>query len=402
MPILRVSSLTFVLTGVTTTARALLQRHLRFRTVGVIEVVSYAFLFAPLAVALAAAGFGAWSLVLAGLGQLALTAALMNVAARPSMRPLLSRAVLKALFSFGARVSGISFLEFLSSNLVPLWIGNRLGAAALGIFNRAYNLMFMPTYYFTTSLSRVMYSSMSRVQTDRAKLRGVYLSLTTVLAALLMPVCWGAAGAAREIVLVLLGPRWTDAIPVFAVLALATPLSFMTHLSGVVSEVTAQLNPKMALTAAKLGVLVLLLVALSPFGLVGCAAAFAGSELFVYAGYHLLMRTALAAPVKGLLVRQLPGYVMGVAALAVTSAVGWLGTAGGLSVWLILAVQLLLGAALLLWTVLRSFSGGVWAALHSGLRWEDRLRPDTRSGRLMLWLDARAATTPTGAGPSAS
>ena len=391
VPILRVSGLTFLITGFTTTAMALLQRDLRFRAVAIVEIASYTIVYAPLGVALAYAGFGAWSLVLAGLGQLTLTALLAYAFSRHSVRPSLSGATLRALYSFGARVSGISFVEFLGSNVGPMWIGNRLGAGALGVYNRAFNLVNLPTYYFTTSLSRVMYSSMSRVQDDTAKLRGTYLSLTTVFAALLMPACWGAAGASRQIIPVLLGPRWTEAIPVFTILALAAPFSFMAHLSGVISEVTASLNPKLILSLGRLAILILLLVLLTPLGLIGYAVAFAVTEILVYASYFVLMRTVLATSMGRLLAGQGAGYTIGLLMMALTAAIGWLGTVGDLPVWLTLVIQVVAGVCGLTWFTLRGFSGAIWAAMRAGLRWTDRVRPDTRSGRIMAWLDSHAA-----------
>lgn len=391
VPILRVSGLTFLITGFTTTAMALLRRDLRFRAVAVIETASYALIYAPLGVALAFAGLGAWSLVAAGLGQYTMTAFLAYTFSRHPLRPSLNGAALRALYSFGARVSGISFLEFLGSNIGPMWIGNRLGADALGVYNRAFNLINLPAYYFTTSLSRVMYSSMSRVQGETARLRDTYMSLTTVFAALLMPACWGAAGASRQIVLVLLGPRWTEAIPVFVVLALAAPFTFLAHLSGVISEVTATLNPKLILSLGRLVVLIVLLVVLTPLGLVGYALAFAVTEILLYAAYQLLMKTVLATTIRRLLGGQGAGYAIGLLILALTAAIGFLGAAGELPVWATLIVQIVACICCLTWFTLRGFSGAIWAAMHAGLRWKDRIQPNTRSGRVVAWLDSHAA-----------
>ena len=139
----------------------------------------------------------------------------------------------------------------------------------------------------------MLFSSLSRVQTETAKLRSTYLSVTTVFAALLMPVCWGAAAASREIVLVLLGPNWTEAVPVFAILAAAAPFTFLAVLSGVMCEVTATLNPKLLLCLGKLGLLVVLLIALAPLGLVGYTLAYAVVEILGYLAYFLLMRSVL-------------------------------------------------------------------------------------------------------------
>jgi O-antigen/teichoic acid export membrane protein len=393
VPILRVTSLTFLVTGLSTTSLALLQRQLRFRAIAVVEIVSYAAVYGPVGVVLALSGAGPWSLVAAGLGQSVLTAILAYAFCRHSLRPSLGRAATTSLLSFGARVSGISLVEFLTLNLNPLWIGNRLGATPLGVYNRAFSLVNAPAYYFTTSLSRVLFSSLSRVQTETAKLRSTYLSVTTVFAALLIPVCWGAAAASREIVLVVLGPNWTAAIPVFAILAAIAPIAFLAVLSGVICEVTATLNPKLALSLGKLAVLVVLLIALGRLDLIGYTLAYAVTELFGYLAYFALMRSVLHTSLAQQMGAQIPGVVVGLATAAAMAALGRLGQAADTPQWLTLAAQLTTGGAILLWSTLRGFSGAVWAALGTGLRWSDWLDPTSRSSRLLVWLDAHSTSS---------
>jgi lipopolysaccharide exporter len=215
--------------------------------------------------------------------------------------------------------------------------------------------------------------------------------VTTVFAALLMPACWGAAGASRQVILVVLGPTWAEAIPVFAVLAAAAPFTFLATLSGVMSEVSAALNPKLVLCLGRLAVLLFLLVAASPLGVVGCALAYAVEEFLAYAAYFVLMRTVLATTFRELVTVQLRGYAVGIVMVLLTGTIGWLGTAGHLPLWLTLLSQIIVGFVGLVWFTLRGFSGATWAALRSGLRWSDRLEGSTHSGRFLRWLDGHSA-----------
>ena len=64
VPILRALSLSFLITGLSITALALLQRHLRYRAVALIEMAAYAIGYGPVGIVLAyatAAAPGAWS-----------------------------------------------------------------------------------------------------------------------------------------------------------------------------------------------------------------------------------------------------------------------------------------------------------------------------------------------------
>ena len=373
VPILRALSLSFFLTALSITALALLQRHLRYRAVALVETIAYVIGYGPVGVALAVLGYGPWSLVIAALAQTALVAVLSNLACHYSRRPALDRTSLTGLYSFGSRVSLISVFEFLALNLTPIWIGSRLGATALGVFNRAYTLINVPAYYFTASLSRVMFSAMSRVQGETAKLRTAYVPMTTVFAALVVPTCWGAAGASRQIVLTVLGPQWTAAIPVFAVLALAAPFTFLATLSGVMSEVSATLNPKIALTFGRLALLTALLWALSGNGIIGCALAFAVAEIVAYGAYLAIMKRVLDVGYRELVVAQAGGFASGLVMLALLGGLNWLGSESGLPVAVTLACQIAVGALVLAWFTLRGFSGTTWAAICSSLRWPERI-----------------------------
>ena len=234
---------------------------------------------------------------------------------------------------------------------------------------------------------------MSRVQGETTKLRTTYLAMTTVFAALVIPTCWGAAGASRQIVLVVLGPGWTDAIAIFAILAMAAPFTFLATLSGVMSEVSATLNPKLVLCVGRLAVLALLLWALSPFGVTGCALAYAVAEVITYGAYFYLMKAVLDTTYLHLVSAQAGGYITGVVMLLALGAIGWLGTTAHLPVLMTLLGQLVVGLLGLIWFTLRGFSGATWAAICSSLRWPERIQKTTRFGRAILWLDAHAAST---------
>ena len=80
-----------------------------------------------------------------------------------------------------------------------------------------------------TSLSRVLLPGYSRIQFERERLRSVYLATITVVAAIIMPIAWGVAGAAHEVIATLLGAQWIAAVPVLAVLSLAAPFTLLTH-----------------------------------------------------------------------------------------------------------------------------------------------------------------------------
>jgi lipopolysaccharide exporter len=84
--------------------------------------------------------------------------------------------------------------------------------------------------------------------------------------------------AAPDIVRVLLGEKWLDAIPIVQILALAVAPQYLSHLVGVTLDAMGELKPKLRIQT---GVLVLQIAAfavLLPYGVLGIAGAIVLAE----------------------------------------------------------------------------------------------------------------------------
>ncbi|WP_071594886.1 lipopolysaccharide biosynthesis protein [Pontibacter roseus] len=311
VPIVRVMTLVFLLGGLSATATSLLQRNMRFKELSIVETLSYVVAYLGVGVLLAYLDFGVWSLVYASLAQSALVAIGAYAMARHSVLPVLSWSSYKPLFAYGSKMSLISFLEFIYSDLATLLIGRVLGAYRLGIYNRAFMLVNLPMYNLTRTVSRVVFPSFSQLQSETEKLAKVYLSSTTLLAALIIPVCLGIMVAAPEIVYVVLGDQWLESIPVLQVLSLAIPLSFITMFAGIVCDAKAVLNWKIVITVTLIVVISALFFLLRQYGLIGFGFALLISEFVRIGMYQTLMKKILHLSYWKQLRIYLPGLMNG-------------------------------------------------------------------------------------------
>ena len=385
----RVMSLTFVIGGLTATTQGLLQRRFAFRAIAVTEIGSYLLGYGLIGLSLAVSWFGAWSLVASTLSAGALTAAAFTLLCRHDISLGLSTRSLRAIYSFGGRVSLIGFGEFVGSNLDTLWAGHYLGSRATGLYTRATNIATVPLYYLTISLSRVLLPSYSRIQFERERLSSVYLTTITVVSAFTMPIAWGVAGSAHEVVATLLGEQWLAAVPVLAVLSLAAPFSVLYHFGAMLCEATATLNVKMAITIGRIGSFAALLALLARFGIIGIATAYALSELTTHLAYLLVMRRLLTLRMADL--RR--AYSVGPAAGVVTGLMlyGLHVSLGGQGwpAWAVLAVQVAVGVICLLGTLTRARRGMVWREIRGRLGEAGYLAENAgAAGWLLRRLDA--------------
>ncbi|MGI4834033.1 MAG: lipopolysaccharide biosynthesis protein [Janthinobacterium lividum] len=313
LPLVRVQALGFILVGLGTTATSLLRREMHFEAIAKVEVAAYVLGYGGVGVVLAWQGAGVWSLVVASLAQQFFVAVFSYLVARHSLQFIFVRAPYARLLSYGGRTSLVGFLEFINGNLDTLLVGRLLGSALLGIYNRAYMLLYLPMYFLTNSLARVAFPAFSKIQDDLPRVRSLYLAGSTLIATLVLPLCAGVAVAAPELVAVLLGPRWQASVPILRVLCVAIPLSMTTLLAGVVADARANLHQKVVLNLTFMALLTGLFWGLMGYHLVGIAAAIGIGELVRTFLYMRVTHRDIAIPYRQLLAIYWPGLLNAVA-----------------------------------------------------------------------------------------
>ena len=93
------------------------------------------------------------------------------------------------------------------------------GPAALGIYGRAYELINLPTRIINTAIGVVAFSSLARLQGEPARLKSYFLKGYSLVVSITLPATIACAVFADDIILVTLGPKWTEAATIFRLLA---------------------------------------------------------------------------------------------------------------------------------------------------------------------------------------
>ena len=213
-----VLSLSFLITALGATQQALMLREMAFRRLEVLTVVG-ALAGAPVAIALAATGAGPWAIIGQQLAVAAVTTLLMWRASawRPSLR--FSRRSMKELWGFSGWIVGHRLLYYLHTNADRFIIGRFIGAAALGVYAIAYNIMLQPAARIGGPLQRLLGPTFSRMQDEPERIAAAWARVVRMLAAISVPALAGLVVVAQEFVAVALGPKWADAATIIQVLA---------------------------------------------------------------------------------------------------------------------------------------------------------------------------------------
>ncbi|MFA6599308.1 MAG: lipopolysaccharide biosynthesis protein [Ignavibacteriaceae bacterium] len=288
--IIRVLGIYFIINGFSLTSKSLLRRELNFKALAIIEICSYLTGYIFIGISFALLGWGVWSLVIASLGQQVTSALISFLIVKHKISFVPHWNDIKPLFNFGSKISIISFIQFISSNLDTLIIGKISTPTLLGIYNRASLFVNLPAQYFYTSFSRVLFPAFSRIQLDKDKLREIFTNSFTLINIIILPLTIGVVPMAKDIIYILLGPNWTEAIPVFQVLIITIAFSAVINISGSLIQATGKLRGMFYNEIAYLILLIGLMLMFSTYGLLGFAIAMTISKFIRLCIYILIIK----------------------------------------------------------------------------------------------------------------
>jgi PST family polysaccharide transporter len=314
----------FLLTGLGVQHLALLRRQMRFAALAAVEVAASAAGVAA-AIVLAALGARYWALVGLILVQAAASSAgAWTVCGWVPGRPRRAAGI-RGMVVFGANLTGFNAVNYLMRNLDNVLIGWYWGAAPLGLYSRAYQLMLLPLQQVNAPLASVAVPTLSRLQDEAVRYRRAYIEVVEKLNLIVMPPVAFAAATSDWLILLVLGERWEGAARIFLWLSLGALLQPMSNTTGwlfITQDRTADMfrwgivGSTLATASFVIGL---------PFGPVGVAASY--TIVATVLGLPLLLWfVGRSGPVRGLDVLgtlALPGAVaaaVGVAAVAVRLA----------------------------------------------------------------------------------
>lgn len=388
-PMIRVLALSLVVRAWGSVPSALLQRAMRFRVIALTNALSYLVGFGVVGVAMAMAGFGAWSLIAAHVVQAYAQSLAFHIAQPVSHRLGVDRRALRDLVSYGSGISFARIANYVALRGDNVVVGHALGPTALGLYAPAYHLMALPAELFQKIVQTALFPAIARLQTEPERLAAAYRRGLAVTGLLAVPGSILTILVAPELVQAVLGPRWSGVTAPLQILA-AGMFFRVGYKTSVVFVKAAGPIHEFALRQIPYPLLVLSLAWLGTrWGINGVA-----GGVVVALGLHYVFLTSLGLRVARLTLRDYclahgPALALGVAVLVPAWAAA--AAARGLAAppWVTLgSVALSTGAVigiLVHWMPARVLGAeGIWfrRALASFLS-------GARAGRAVAWSDTR-------------
>ena len=123
------------------------------------------------------------------------------------------------MLRFGGTVTLNGLIVYFAYNLDKVLLGRVWGPVALGYYGTASQLINVPTANLNKAVGGVTFSALSRLQHDLIRFKNYFLKGYALVLSMTLPLTVFAAMFAGDIVLVVLGPKWTEAVPIFRHLA---------------------------------------------------------------------------------------------------------------------------------------------------------------------------------------
>ncbi|WP_310962181.1 lipopolysaccharide biosynthesis protein [Nocardioides terrisoli] len=321
VPITHVVCWVFLINGISAQARADLNRRLRFGTLALGDTGAVLIGFVATLVA-ALLGAGYWALVVQLVLPTILATVFYLVAAGWIPGRYHREVSTMAMLRYGASLVANQVLNYAMINSDSVIIGTRLGAASLGIYDRAFQLLALPLSKLSVPATKVALPLLSRVQAEPERFRRLLLRGQTVVVHPVLLLFSVMVGFGEILIPLVLGGQWHPAVVPFQILCFGGCLNALTVVTNWAFMATGSMRAYLKVTAVTAPVTVACMYVGSRWGIDGVAAGFTlGTAAYWPMSLWWLRRQP-----------QVPGIVLlrrGLRALL------WHGAPGVLAAWLV-------------------------------------------------------------------
>lgn len=206
---------------------AKMQREMRFKQILYCSLTATC-ISGTLAVGLAFAGAGIWTLVVYYFSHTIVNSLAMFMAVRWVPRLTFSVSRAKELYSFGWKMLASSLLCSLYYDLRSLIIGKRFSTEALGYYDRGNQIPFVISSALDSSVQSVMFPVLAKAQDKRGEFKGMLRRSFTMSAMLIIPAMLGLSAISDTFVRLLLTEKWLPAVATMEVLCIGYAASALT------------------------------------------------------------------------------------------------------------------------------------------------------------------------------
>lgn len=210
--VVRVISLTIVISGVKGIQQAYVSRNMMFKRF-FFSTIGGTIFSAIFGIVLAYQGFGVWALVAQQLSNTAIDTLILWLTVKWRPKMMFSWNRLKTLLVFGWKMLASALLDTCYNNLCNLIIGKMYSSADLGYYNQGDKFPKVIVTNINTSIDSVLFPTMSSAQDNRERVKNMTRRAIKTSTYVMAPLMMGMAFCAEPIVHFVLTDKWLPCVP---------------------------------------------------------------------------------------------------------------------------------------------------------------------------------------------
>ncbi len=262
----------FIWGGLTVQHESLLSRQMKLGKTALVRLLAN-ILSTIFAIILAWQGYGYWALTWREVSRAALIAIGMWLFC-PWIPGLPRRKTpIKTLLGFGGNLTISHIVGTMVGSMDRVLIGKFFGAAPVAMYRQAYQLVVAPMDQLLSPIYHVSQPGLSMLQSAPARYRAFYKKVVAVVGLGTMPLSLFMAIYSRELVLIVLGPKWIAASNIFLILSLGAFFRSVLATAGAVVITAGRSRMYLIITLSQCATLLVLLFIGVSWGPVGIAVA---------------------------------------------------------------------------------------------------------------------------------
>jgi teichuronic acid exporter len=366
--VIPIAGLTFFISAFGTVPRTLLSRELRFRenaTSDWLGTITNSFV----AIFLAWKGFGFWSIVYGHLANDVVRT--MSIWYFSGWRPrfIFSTAAVRELFSFGVGVYTKNLLDYLVQNLDNLIVGRVLGLAALGLYDKAFNLVSKTVGRINLAGPSVSFRIFALIHEEPERFRRAYRKVIMTVTVVGYPIFTGLIVLATGLFQLLFGSRWLPAVPAFQILCAAGMIKLLNTYASSAAQAKGMIWSEVRRQLLSTVILVASVAILCHWGIAGAATGVLLATAFTTFLMQRLIRRLTGFAWRDLIAPQVPAVTcsVGLAVVLASSRFALQEYGGNPAPWLMLLIVATIGGvyycAFLLFSGFSEVRETVWETL---------------------------------------
>jgi O-antigen/teichoic acid export membrane protein len=342
-PLLRVLFLSLLLSIVGAVPRLDLQKRLQFKSLSLCEI-SQVCVYTVVAVSMAFADAGAWSIIVGDLTSKVVVSVLLFRAAKWRPRFIFDGIIARELFNYGRFIWAFALLSGFGDAMDKLFVGRYYSAADLGVYSMAFVLIMFPVANISGIVNRVTFPLFSKLNHDSENIRDAFRKALDHVAILAFPASIGILAVGPLLVNVLLSPKWLPTIPLINILTFYGLALAISSITGPVFQAIGKPNTLFYTSILHHTTKLALLFALQQHGLTGiCFAVLIPMITSSLIAFILVTKYLKLSPINVCMSLLRPAFAAGLMFLAVRILMPIFEAAGSIPKSIELAIAVAVG-----------------------------------------------------------